>query len=261
MMRKPIVTINLAAVIDPSCPWKLSKPRFEFPSYVYRMTVEEWRELLDRAANNEAAVECEVAARYDDGCKDRSGRILVRKSARKAAEWYRRSAEHGFAPAQNNLGVLLGDGRGVDRNPREALAWLRRAFRQGDSSAATNIAVTYRENGFLQLAVRWLRRSALSGDDGAFVQLGVHYFWGKGVRTDHAAAVRCFRKAIKGKNISEADRDDAHFYLGIAYLEGKGVRRSLRMAIRLLKRANIDSDHPPAHKLLRQIDQKLRRRP
>lgn len=213
-MKAPIGTINSASVIDPRWPWKLSKPRFEFASYPYRMTLAEWKDLLARASQGEAALQWEVAARYDDGCKDRSGRILVRKSARKAAEWYRRSAEHGFAPAQNTLGVLLGDGRGVEKNPRDALTWLRKAFRQGDSSAATNIALTYRENGLLRAAVHWLRKSALSGDDGAFVQLGVHYYWGKGARIDHTAAVRCFRKAIKGKSISETERDDAHFYLG-----------------------------------------------
>jgi uncharacterized protein len=185
---------NLALVIDPRWPWKLSRLRFEFASYPYRMTFAEWKDLLARAAQDEAALQFEVAARYDDGCKDRSGRILVRRSPRKAAEWYRRSAEHGFAPAQNTLGVLLGDRRDAERNPREALKWLRKAFRQGDSSAARNIALTYRENGFLRAAVHWLRKSALSGDDGAFVQRGVHYYWGKGVRTDHTAAVGCFRR-------------------------------------------------------------------
>ncbi len=245
---------DVVSVVDPECPWKLSKPGFEFPPYPYKMTVEEWKHLLTRATQGDGSVEFEVAGRYDDGCKDRSGKILVRRSTRKAVEWIRRSAEHGFAPAQNYLGVLLGDGRGVEKQPREALVWLRRAYQQGDGTAATNIAMTYRENGNLRDAVRWLRKAALSGgDDGAFVQLGVHYYWGKGVRTDHAEAIRCFRRAMRGKNISEAERDDAHFYLGIAHLEGKGVRRSFRMAARLLERANADGDHPPAHRLLQQI--------
>lgn len=250
-------TINFASVLDPNCPWKLAKPTFEFPPCAYKKSLAEWKDLLARARRGDAAAEYEVAGIYDDGCKDRSRRVLVRRSARKTAEWCRRSAEHGFADAQSYLGVLLGSGRGVERNPREALGWLRRAFRQGDVTAATNIAITYRENGHLRAAVRWLRNAALSGsDDGAFVHLGVHYYWGKGVRTNHAAAVRCFRKAISGKNIFEADRDDAHFYIGIAYLEGKGVGRSVGLARRHLERANVDEDHPPAYNLLRQIQQK-----
>ena len=187
-------------------------------------------------------------------CKDRRGRVLVRISNRKAAEWYRRSADHGCGSAQNTLGVILGDGYGVERNAREALLWLKRAFRAGDTScAANNIAVTYRENGHLRQAVRWFRKIDSSHDDSTLIQLGIHSYWGKGVRTDHREAVRLFRRAIRGKNLSECDRDDANFYLAIAYLEGKGVKKSPRTAWKHLERANRDNDHLAAQRLLKQM--------
>src|ERR1035441_4863891 len=138
----------------------------------------------------------------------------------------------------------------MTRNPREALVWLKRAFRGGDSCAPVNIAVTYRETGNLRHAVRWFRKSVALGDDGALIQLGIHCFWGRGVRTNAAAAVRYFRKAAIGKNISEAERDDAFFFLGKAYLEGRGVKLSIPTARRMLKRANVDNDHPAARSLL-----------
>jgi TPR repeat protein len=218
------------------------------------MSPAEWKDLLAKANGGDAEAESRVAELYSNGCKDRRGRILVRISNRKEAEWYRRSAEHGCGSAQNNLGVILGGSYGIKKDVREALLWLKRAFRGGDTvSAASNIAVTYRENGNLRQAVRWLRRVDASLDDSVLIQLGIHSYWGKGVRTDHQAAVRCFRKAIRGENMSECDRDDANFYLGIAYLEGNGVRKSSRMAQEYFEQANRDNDHLAAQRLLKQL--------
>ena len=83
-----------------------------------------------------------------------------------------------------------------------ALFWLRKAFHAGAAGAAQNIAITYRENGDLRTAVKWFRKSTDSGDGDALVQLGIHYYWGKGTRKNywgkgtrknHKAAVQCFR--------------------------------------------------------------------
>jgi len=241
-------------VIDPTHPWKLPRLDCKFPPYPFVMSVASWKSLLTRAKQGDAQAEWEVAGRYDDGCKDKAGRILVGRSKRKAAEWYRRAAEHGCAEAQNALGVLLGSGIASVRNRREALMWLRRAFRAGDNSAANNIAITLREGGDLRRAVHWFRKTVASGDDGSLIQLGIHLYWGKGIRRNPVAAVRCFRKATKAKNICEADRDDAFFYLGIAYLEGNGVKASVTTARKLLQRANVDNDHPAAFRVLQEIE-------
>jgi TPR repeat protein len=218
------------------------------------MSAVEWKNLLAKAKGGDAEAEWGVGACYSDGCKDRHGRILVRIANRKAVEWFRRSAEHGCGSGQNALGIILGGSYGVERNAREALLWLKRAFRGGDTCcAANNIAITYRESGNFRQAVRWFRKVDTSCDDTVLVQLGVHSYWGKGVRTDHQAAVRYFRKVIRGKDIWEWGLDDANFYLGIAYLEGKGVRKSFRMAQRHFERANRDNDHLAAQRLLKQL--------
>jgi uncharacterized protein len=241
------------SVLDPGCPWKLPRLKGQFPKYPYKKTLNEWRALLALAEQGDAEAECNVAGLYDDGCKNRSGKILVRRSARKALEWYRRSAAHGDTSAQNNLGVILSSAKASKEERREALIWLKRAARTGDGCATTNAAIVYREDGDLRRAVYWFRKHAALGDDSARIQLAIHYYWGLGIRADHSSAIRHLRKATKGKNVSDADRDDAFFYLGIAYLEGKGVRSSLRMARKLLQRANVDNDHPAAHRLLNQI--------
>ena len=239
-------------LIDPESPWKLRQRDCTWQG-TYKMSLSEWQALLTRAKRGDSEAEWEVADRFGDGCKDHRGRILVRRSPRKAAVWFRRAAEHGSASAQNTLGVLLGDGDGVKRDVQDALRWLRRAFRSRQSCAANNIAITYRQIGKLRMAVKWLQRAADEGDDDALVELGIHYYWGKGVKKNPKAAIRCFRKATKGKNICGYGRDDAFFLLGLGYFEGKGVKRSLNKAREQFQRANLDDDHSLARKMLLQL--------
>jgi len=241
------------SVLDPGCPWKLPRLKWGFPPYPYKKTPDEWRTLLTRAEQGEAEAECTVAAMYEDGCKTRAGRVLVRRSARKALEWYRRSAAHGDTSAQTNLGVILSSAKANKEDRREALMWLRKAARAGVASAIINAAIMHREDGDLRRAVSSFRKATALGDDSARIQLGIHYYWGRGIRANHSMAVRLIRRATLGKDLSEADRDDAFFYLGIAYLEGNGVRASLQMAAKLFHRANIDNDHPAARRLLNRI--------
>lgn len=246
---------QLDVAIDPESPWKVTLQRdWNWPLCTYEMSASKWQALLARAKRGDAEAEWEVADRYGDGCKNHAGKIVVRRSRRKAAQWFRRAAEHGLSAAQNTLGVVLSNGDGVRKNVDEALSWLRKAFRAGDTCAAQNIAITYREIGDLGRAVKWFRKSADAGDGDALVQLGIHYYWGKGVRKNSKAAVRCFRMASKAKFISEGGRDDAFFLLGVAYSEGEGVRSSIPSARRLFRRANVDNDHAAASKMLLHLE-------
>jgi TPR repeat protein len=224
------------SIVNPKFPWKLRREWRPLRGS-FTTSASEWRALLARANAGDPDAEWGVAERYEDGCKDKAGKTVVRRSARKAVEWFRRAAEHGCAPAQNNLGLLLDEGKVLRRNRREALKWIKRAFRGGDTCAANNVAIMYRESARMGEAVRWFKKGVAAGDDDALIQLGVHYYWGKGARKNPAAAVRYFRKATKAKNISGAGRDDSFFYLGIAYLEGKGVKASRLTATRLFERA------------------------
>jgi uncharacterized protein len=241
-------------VIDSKSPWRVTLTHRGW-NYTcgYKTSVSEWQSLLARARNGDRDAEWEVADRFADGCVDKRGKVIVRRSAAKAAQWFRLAAEHGSAPAQNSLGVLLSDGNGVRKSVEEALLWLRKAFRAGDSCAAHNIAITYRENGDLKPAFKWFRRAAGAGDGDALIQVGIHYYWGKGVRKNPRAAVRCFRAARKAKNISGLGRDDAFFFLGIAYHEGRGVQASIPNAKKFFKQANIDGDHVAADKMLNKL--------
>jgi len=249
--RRALKTHN--TIVDSKSPWRVTQRDWNWSHGGYKESVSEWQSLLARARNGDPEAEWGVADRYGDGCRDKRGKVIVRRSATKAAQWLRRAAEHGSVSAQNNLGIVLGNGNGVRKNVEEALSWLRKASRAGDSCATQNIAVTYREIGDLKKAFEWFRRAAEAGDGDALIQLGIHYYWGKGVRRNPRAAVRCFRAATRVKNISGAGRDDAFFFLGIAYHEGSGVQASIANAKKFFERANIDGDHVPADKMLSKL--------
>jgi len=57
----------------------------------------------------------------------------------KAVEWFGRSANQGFAPAQNSLGYALANGFGTRREPVAASTWYRLAISQGNLQAKTNL--------------------------------------------------------------------------------------------------------------------------
>lgn len=57
----------------------------------------------------------------------------------KATEWYRASAEQGYAPAQYKLGKILCDWAGVD-NWTEGVSWLQQAVDQGNVDAMLELA-------------------------------------------------------------------------------------------------------------------------
>ncbi len=184
---------------------------------------------------------------------DRAGSVFVRRNARAAVRWYRLSAAAGNSSAQINLGNLLStSGRGIRRDDAEALLWYKRALRQGDTGAANNIATVYRDQGDHRRAMFWyLRAAAAEGD--AWVEVGVRYYQGIGVRRDALEAVRCYRKAIASKNITEAGRESAMFYLGVAFHEGGGVKQSDARALKWLRLANVDDDFAEARDLIERI--------
>lgn len=54
----------------------------------------------------------------------------VEVDASRAADWYRRAAEQGFARAQYNLAALYEAGRGVEQDLVQAFAWFKLAGEQ-----------------------------------------------------------------------------------------------------------------------------------
>jgi TPR repeat protein len=86
------------------------------------------------------------------------------------ATWYRKSAEQGFAPAQDSLGQVLGFFPEYAHEPFEAEKWLFQAARQGEGAAAERLLeaieidvqrASYRPDADI---LQWLQQQAGSGN-------------------------------------------------------------------------------------------------
>ena len=64
----------------------------------------------------------------------------VPQSDKEAAMWFLKAADQGIAAAQCNLGLMYSEGRGVPMNIAKALSWVRKAVAQGFSAALERVA-------------------------------------------------------------------------------------------------------------------------
>ena len=58
---------------------------------------------------------------------------------KKSFEYYKRSAEQGFAKAENKMGLCCRDGNGTAADSKKAFEWFRRAADQGDDMGQFNL--------------------------------------------------------------------------------------------------------------------------
>lgn len=115
----------------------------------------------------------------------------------------RRSAAAGYAPAQNYLGYLYGEGRMVKADADSSRFWIMRAADAGDPKAAHNAAYMLlhpegdgRDAAADSLAVGYLRRAADAGLPQSQTLLADLYAEGRVLRADTARAVALYEKAI-----------------------------------------------------------------
>ena len=89
----------------------------------------------------------------------------------KAATWFHKSANQGYAEAQNNLGVCYDNGLGVQKDHLEAARWFVKAAEQGYAKAQYNLGLCYAKGEGVSKdmteAVKWLRKAAEQGDEDA----------------------------------------------------------------------------------------------
>ena len=92
-----------------------------------------------------------------------------------AAEELRKSAEAGDGSAQNTLGLLYYEGKGVLQSYRQAKEWFEKAAKQGRARAQVNLGTLYlRGEGAPQsdeMALFWFNQAAEQGDALALAKL------------------------------------------------------------------------------------------
>ena len=140
-----------------------------------------------------------------------------------ALEFYLKSAQLGYGPAQFNVGNLYSNGIGVKQDLMEAAVWLRQAADQGLPEAQYNLALAYEiGRGVAQddtQAVKWYEASSGKGYPPASYNLGLMAEDGRGMARNDVFAAGVYRKAAE-KNFGPAQNN-----LGIMIAEGRGGLR------------------------------------
>ncbi len=128
----------------------------------------------------------------DDSPADRSKPALPYEESTISIPELRKAAEQGNPDAQNRLGMLYSEGRGVPQDYIQAKQWFDKAAEKGHPGAQVNLGTLYfHGNGAPeseQMALSWFRRAAAQGDALAFAKLGLMYEQGRGVPQDFIQA-------------------------------------------------------------------------
>jgi len=136
----------------------------------------------------------------------------MRAEDKAAANELRRSAEGGDASAQNKLGLLYYEGKGVPQNYLQAKQWFEEGAKQGHAGAQTNLGTLYLHGeGAPQsdrMALFWLSQAAEQKDALACARLGLMYVQGRGVLQDFIQAHMWYNlSAAQGETRSAEARD------------------------------------------------------
>ncbi len=129
-----------------------------------------------------------------------------------AAQWYRMAAQQGLAEAQNNLGVMLKDGQGVQKDLVEAAYWFLLAAQQGNVLAQSNLGWLYQSGSGVEQdyaeARRWYLAAACQGHAAAQNNLGTMYRDGQGVEQNlDSARYWLTEAAAQGMKLAQRNLD------------------------------------------------------
>jgi hypothetical protein len=121
-----------------------------------------------------------------------------------AQGWYEKAAAQGNAWAQNQLGQLSADGLGIPQDYKKARRWWEQAAAQGVAQAQYNLGQLYANGrGVPQdytTARGWYEKAAVQGNAWAQAQLAQLYANGRGVPQDYTTARGWYEKSAAQGN-------------------------------------------------------------
>lgn len=133
----------------------MSVPENEDPA-----VLDSFSKIQQQAMAGNAEAELELGAFYNEG----KGVI---KNQTKAAEWYKKAAQHGNMEAAYFYGVALLKGVGILQNYKEAIFWLEKSARSGYSQAQYELGTIYRNKTGVEAnpkrAYLWFSLAAAQG--------------------------------------------------------------------------------------------------
>lgn len=168
----------------------------------------------------------------------------VEKNEKEAMFWLKKAAMQDNSEAQQGLGSAYALGRGVEKNYEQAIYWLQKSAEQGNSTGQLNLGLLYKDGLGVEQnyekAVDWLQKSAYQGNTNAQTQLGLQYKAGQGVGQNYEKAIGWLQKA------AELGNPLAQNSLGYMYFNGNGSDVDYAKAV-FWFRKSIDQDNRNAY--------------
>ena len=113
-----------------------------------------------------------------------------------AAKWIHKGADQGSADAEDTMGLLYEEGKGVPLDKEEALKWKLKAAAKGNPFFEFNLGAQYAQRSNYVEAAKWYMRSAEQGFPHGQNNLGYCYDLGQGVPKDWPEAYKWYQLAI-----------------------------------------------------------------
>ena len=138
------------------------------------------------------------AAAGNPEAEDRVGLLYldgkgVAKDDAEAVRWFRMAAQKGLADAEFNLAECLATGQGGPQDSTAASEWYAKAAKQGHAGAEYKMGVLLRTgtdlHSVLHDAAEWFKKAADQGVIAAQINLAVMFADGQGVPQDNVEAL------------------------------------------------------------------------
>ncbi len=152
-----------------------------------------------------------------------------------AADYYRRAADQGDAPAADMLSWMLLEGEVMPPDPVAARRWAERAADAGIASSMTRLGMLFHNALGVErdpeTAVYWWRRGAAAGDADAQAMLGAACHMGSGTARDGVAALAWLIRAERGgSGLAQPFLGPARARLSDAEIHAAEIRAHLALA-------------------------------
>ena len=148
-----------------------------------------------------------LESKYELGKLYSSGRLKEAAYA-VAANWFEEAANEDHNQAQYSLGMLYSEGKGVERNPEVAMTWFAKSAELGNADAQLKMASSTSD---AKTKIAWFTKAAQQGDARAQKSLGDIYYSGDLVPKDDFVALEWYQRAAENGNRR------AHLQLGKLY--------------------------------------------
>ena len=195
-----------------------------------KMTPEREAEILrfyqERAEAGDASSQKELADFY------MYGMMGLEKNPPRAATWYIKAAEQGFADAQCALGNAYLYADGVMINATKARGWFEKCLAQGNPEAYYGLGRIYWNGEGVPVkhehAFELFSKGVEHNDVLSMWALGQMYFDGNYVDQDYRRAREYWYRATDKRGLLSA------YALGLTYRDGKGAEKSVVQALKWL---------------------------